>query len=346
MINKEFGSDFHWVEIGDFRNTKPSDAFVNSVDQLFFSGRAALYHLLKMGISKKGWKKLYVPTYYCHEVYHFLQELSIEIVSYSYNPVDDQLDCNFEDHQSNVVLIVNYFGIKTPQISAFKQSTIIEDLTHDLSKISTSQADYVFGSLRKILPVPVGGFLKSNQERLENINISYAADLVATQKFTGMFLKSKYLKGELETKEIFRELLIDGEQHFENLDTYSAIPLQTVEYMKTLNIQAIIHQKISNIEQFKNNVKENDYFELFTSDNHLDYAVILNFKNPNARFDLKNHLVNHKIYPMVLWPNQQTIQDQVVEQNLLFIHMDFRYNQQDVAYMAKIINDFTSNKNV
>jgi hypothetical protein len=76
MINKEFGSDFHWLEIGDFRKANPEEDFVNSLGQLFFSGRAALYHLLKMGIIQKGWKKIYVPTYYCHEVYKYIQDLS------------------------------------------------------------------------------------------------------------------------------------------------------------------------------------------------------------------------------------------------------------------------------
>lgn len=341
MINKEFGSDFHWVEVGDFRNTNPKDDFVNSVDQLFFSGRAALYHLLKYGITEKGWKKIYVPTYYCHEVYHFIENLDIQIVFYDYNPIDNQTDFILDDENSNVVLVVNYFGICSPNIAQYKQAIVIEDLTHDLSKIKDSEADYCFGSLRKILPVFVGGFLKSKHEKLEQLTLTPQADFAATQKWTGMFLKSKYLKGEFESKDTFRQLLIEGEQDFENFETYSTMPLQVVDYLKTLNVNSIINQKITNVLTFKKCLQPNAYFEIFSSKENTDYALILKFNDHNIRNEMRTHLIHYKIYPMVLWPNQLNEKDKAIEETLLFIHADFRHSASDIQYISSIINDFS-----
>ncbi|HAR73186.1 MAG TPA: hypothetical protein DCR77_07235, partial [Flavobacteriaceae bacterium] len=79
MINKEFGSDFHFLAEKKLINYNSLNDLENFVDEFYFSGRVALYEILKFGIEQKGWKKLYVPSYYCQEVYHFIRNLNISI---------------------------------------------------------------------------------------------------------------------------------------------------------------------------------------------------------------------------------------------------------------------------
>src|SRR5690606_33175876 len=128
-----------------------------------FSGRAALKSIISNGIDKYSWKKIYIPSYYCHEVYDFIRELNIRLEFYECNPEANILPLSIQDEVESALLVVNYFGISIPNFEHLKNITIIEDVTHDLSKINHSKANYVFGSLRKILPVPVGGFVKSNE---------------------------------------------------------------------------------------------------------------------------------------------------------------------------------------
>lgn len=340
MTNKEFGSDFHWLPSGEFRDLSFDNDFSNQVDQLYFSGRVALFDILQNGIKMHQWKVLYVPTYYCLEVYDFLNSLPIEIKYYEYNPINQQTSSDIPDELENVVLVVNYFGIVTPDFLDWKQTMVIEDLTHDLSKINSSKADFVFGSLRKILPLPVGGFAKS-KSKLTSIQKSDFADFVCMQKFSAMFLKYEFLQGNFQDKDAFRKLYIEAEEAFEDLKTVSKLPLQILEYLKTIKIKEIVQRKKENLSLLKSNLKASNLYKLFTHELNSDLACVLHFQSNETRNQFRTHLIEHKIYPMVLWPSQIQDKDKNVEDHLLFVHIDFRYSSEDIQYIATIINEFT-----
>src|SRR5690606_33107717 len=157
--NKEYGSDFHYVNDRRFRIDAEEDNIFSTLP-LYYSGRSALYAIVENGINQFGWQKIYVPTYYCHEVYDFIRPLKIVIEYYEHNPFASRTEFPFQDEPDHVVLVVNYFGVSMLDVTKYRSLVVIADLTHDLSAIEASQADYIFGSLRKVLPMPVGGFVK------------------------------------------------------------------------------------------------------------------------------------------------------------------------------------------
>lgn len=342
MNNKEFGSDFYTV----FNNYLPNNKVVFPEDSLFaFSGRTALYSVLQHGISYYNWKRFYVPSYYCHEVYDFIKGLDIEIIQYQCLPCTAEFDIDsVDDASDSAILVVDYFGINKIEINNLKNVIVIEDLTHNLKSCFLSTADYTFGSLRKVLPIGVGGFLFSNKGNdLPILGSTLFAEEVAYKKMSGMYLKKLYLEGisKIE-KSVFRELLVSAEECFDKVETISSLPKVVKCELENLDVDKIISIKKNNIKYAKSLLIKNNKYSLFTSDNGNDFALILLFGEPKERDSLKSFLVQKSIYPMILWPNQVK-ENLDFQDRILFIHMDFRYSDADVKYIVNQINSFCSN---
>lgn len=342
MNNKEFGSDFYTV----FNNYLPNNKDVFPEDCVFtFSGRTALYSILKQGISCYNWKRFYVPSYYCYEVYDFIKGLDIEIIQYKCSPctVDFSIE-SIEDKVDSVILIVDYFGINKIKTDNLKDAFVIEDLTHNLKSCVLSTADYTFGSLRKVLPIGVGGFLFSNQGlELPFLDSSLFAETVAYKKISGMYLKKLYLEGNLNLpKSVFRELLVSSEESFEHLETISSLPKVVKGELENLDIAKIISIKQNNIKYAKKILVKSSKYSLLTSEYNSDFALIFLFEKSFERDKLKTFLIENNIYPIVLWPNQKN-EDIDYQNRILFIHMDFRHSIMDIKYIINKINSFFRN---
>lgn len=343
MNSKEYGSDFHYLNCGKFRTHWDKPNFFPVFPYLYCSGRAALYNIIKNGIQRFAWKKLYVPSYYCHEVYDFIQPLSIEIDYYQYHPFLTDSDFFFQDRTDHVVLLVNYFGIDLLDVSRYENLTTIEDVTHNLLASQTSSANYVFGSLRKVLPVPVGGFAKANDSsELSLPPSSLEAEDQALQKLTAMYLKRQYLAEGLDVKPLFRSLYSDGEQAFSENWANCALPEIIKPYLYSLDVEKIVEAKRTNAKTIRGLLGDNHLFEVISNPWFDEFGCILRFQSTEMRDRLKTYLLKNHIYPFVLWPNQISERDRMVADSLLFLHIDFRYNKEDMAYFAETINHFSS----
>jgi hypothetical protein len=345
MINKEYGSDFHYYLEGDVVLRNPMDSlFYGSEFSLFFSGRTALFNIINEGIKFKKWAKIFLPSYYCHEVTHFIKRLPIEIIYYEFNPfLDSELNAlKIEDIEKNVIVNVDFFGLKKADCSIFKNVVIIEDITHNILGFQKSQADYCFGSLRKELPVPAGGFCFSPKNfPLPTGTSNLKSENVAEQKLSAMFLKEKYLNGKLANKESFRKLFSDAENDFENDFTNTSISDCAKAILFQIDIKKILLHKYANIKtalielENINNLKIN-----FESNKKEAFGLSLECKTQIDRDKLKDHLIFNNIYPAVLWPNQLKERDEVIKNRTLFLHLDYRYDSKDIKVITNTIKDF------
>lgn len=340
MNNKEFGSDFHHYNgllTGDNLSIidEPQSSF-------FFSGRVALYNLLSYGALKYGWKKVGFPSYYCHEVVDFCKKLPIKIVYYNHNPFEEHA-IDWEDDTESVFINVNYFGISKLKTSFIKQSVLIEDVTHNLMAYKNSDAHYCFGSLRKQLPLPAGGFVYDSTATFKNqVVLQPFAEEIARKKYTAMQLKSNYLKGEGIDKPTFRKLFIDAEKAFESENTNSALPPFVSAMLKKIPAEQLIKKTISNIQYFKSKWEENSRVKLLESKNDSEMGLVLLCKSQAFRDRLKSAFIQNNIYPAILWPHQKNEIDIAFENRMLFVHADFRYTHGDMDYILKTIkNDCT-----
>ncbi|MBW8362826.1 MAG: hypothetical protein K0M56_11660 [Kaistella sp.] len=341
IMIREFGSDFHYVNEAAFRTVTSEYRFWEGAD-LFFSGRAALRAILLNGIREFHWKKLYVPSYYCHEVYHFIKDLPIVLEFYRVSPFLNNLPDGIDDRKENAILLVSYFGSAAANAAHLKNIIKIEDITHDLETLHTSTADYVFGSLRKELPVPVGGFVKSSVN-IPALQWTLAAETAAAVKLSGMVLKRQYLTGDFDNKAVFRDLLIKGENSFENLDTHGALPVLVKDYLLSLHVENILKAKRINYRSIRAHLLPVAEFSVVDIENHKGFGLVMVFQEEDVRNSFRHYLIQHSIYPAVLWPGQLNPEDKMVENTILVIHTDFRYSEGDMQYISELINNFDAN---
>ncbi len=137
---------------------------------LFGSGTGALVALVGWGAQRDGWRRVWLPSYYCPEVPAGLRSLEadgIEILTYpdhdlSAPPAVERIAAASGD----VVVVANQLGVRPcpdpaalAAVVAAKGAILVEDHSHDPGSqwARRSRADYAFASLRKTLPLPDGG---------------------------------------------------------------------------------------------------------------------------------------------------------------------------------------------
>jgi hypothetical protein len=143
----------------------------------FSTGRDALISLLASGRSEYGWKRLWLPGYYCPDVVRSLIPLGLELRAYASLPGGPPDIRELPTRVGDVVLLVNLFGLlggsglpaaslRSPTDSRQRnldRIVVVEDHTHDPLSLwaRRSTSDWCFASLRKTLPLPDGGVIWS-----------------------------------------------------------------------------------------------------------------------------------------------------------------------------------------
>src|SRR4051794_34841581 len=202
----EYGSDLHWVASPEGTSPGGPRPFPWPVDSpLFGSGRDALRVLVDWGMRERGWRRIWLPSYYCQEVPAALRSLDspeLRVCAYA-----DSLDrpqpalegLPIEPH--DIVVVANQLGLRRqPNLPVSAENVeFIEDHSHDLAATWAmhSRAHYAFASLRKTLPLPDGGVAWSPRglplPPEPELTDGHASAALA--RLSGMILKGQYLAG-------------------------------------------------------------------------------------------------------------------------------------------------------
>lgn len=339
MRKKEFGSDFHSCSQEFILDKNQRNFFEAENFSFFLSGRSALYALLQHGIKKNGWKKVYIPSYYCQDVIKSLSDLNIQVIVFQSNPNNLILDYDFfEDEETSIFVNVNYFGVRNFNTQFFKKIVVIDDLTHNINAIKISNANYVFGSLRKQLPISLGGFLYSPHKlQLPKGKESIIADQVAENKTLGMFLKNEYLQNRFPNKDLYRSYYSKAEEQLTKLYKDYKLPVLVKNILERLNVEEILKKKESNILLALKYLK--DYLNYVYSMDKNSLGLLLFFESNIQRDFVRNKLIKFNIYPAILWPNQKEDSDISYQNRFLFLHTDYRYSKEDIIYITTVLKN-------
>ena len=338
---KEIGSFFH--EFDDLRSSR-SDTFFECEDYtLTYSGRVALYKILEWGIQKQMWQEVQFPSYYCHEVVDFCRKLPLRVSYYEYNPFDPE-SVKWTDDKRIAIIKVDYFGLGGCDTSVIKEASVIEDLSNNLISLNASKADFVFASLRKQLPLPVGGLMrvKGDQISLSSDCIDLA-QLNAERKHTSMSLKLLYLKGLYKHKRCFRALYNDSEEFLKNSGSIGPMPSFVKDNFEGLPVSELLTSTKENISYALKNITNSERIKVLRSEHHSNMGILLVCATHCLRERLKDYLLDKNIYPAILWPNQKYPSDKYYEKRILFLHADFRYTKADIDLLVFHLNTFISN---
>ena len=78
---KEFGSDFHYIKL---QGSKSLFDFIPNAS-FYADGR----HAIRALINHCGFKRIWIPEYFCYEVINDIKETGIELCQYNDNPLCD-----------------------------------------------------------------------------------------------------------------------------------------------------------------------------------------------------------------------------------------------------------------
>lgn len=340
----EFGSDFHYIS--NFQGTGNTLGDFYPHANYYADGRQALIHLYH----SQGWQRLWMPEYFCYDVIASLKEAGLNLMFYTDYPGNCDNEQTLEAIQrkghflpTDAILRVNYFGTREGRSSEhLPVAAVVEDHTHDLigDWPIHSTADWCIASLRKSLPIPEGGILWSPMglKLPEPPATSEENERIAAIRWEAMRLKAGYLAGKPIEKATFRAGYVDTEEYFDTA-TVCALDKASQEYLRTLDIRAWYNKKRENWELLKDIRKDGIQIIRPESKSCYPFSLVFLFDDPGERDRVRKELIEHQIYPAVLWniPAPPSGEVYCFSRCMLSIHCDARYSREEILEMKSII---------
>lgn len=332
---REFGSDFNYCSgyiDKENHNIKIKASF-------YATGRQALQHL----IINNNWKRIWMPAYFCYDIIELVKQTGITVMLYPDSPTefDELIIPKIEFKPKDVLLRMNYFGLRQWRNNINIPADVIEDHSHDLigEWALTSNADWCIASLRKSLPIPDGGILWSPKNYLlltppESVEEN---EINSNKRLSAMLLKTLYLSGVNVSKEYFRNLYLETEKKLDKL-TLCTTSMISKSIVEQFDIDKWYKQKKRNWKTLSDinykNVTVLKPERLIVCN---PFSIILKFNTSDIREKAKSLLIENNIYPAVLWdiPGDEKNSIHNTSETLLSIHCDGRYDDNDMEELKQ-----------
>jgi hypothetical protein len=337
------GSLFHNIDEKEYQFNKVAIDFDYL---LFYTGRQAFKYILDTICSEHDIDKIWMPNYYCQHVTRWIKKIYNNLHFYDIDPFEftHPIDLSSFASSKDIVLINNYWGLSDSFAKNSNGPIIVEDHSHGwlTNNCMHSQADYCFVSLRKTLPIPLGGIcwqpnskIKNNANRfLEDPSFYTSFDML----FEAMNAKKRYNNGISGIdKNAFLKVMEDTEDYLDkNQDIIKLRTQDDALLSNYLNIN-FLEKKETNLNLLYNHLSQADCMKVVKRKNYTAFGLTLLFKNKKNWKSLQSHLINYQIYPSYLWPDNTLNQDWCY---VLNVHVDFRYNKNDMMYIIDCINNW------
>ena len=332
----EFGSDFHYIDPSRFSGDGLlSGLFPEAV--LLGDGRQCLVALIR----QFGWKRMWAPAYFCHEVMASVVSMTgIELAYYADHPLREcptgQL-AGLPYREGDFLLRMNYFGGRGFRSPADIPVPVVEDHSHDLTGpwAVNSRADWCIASLRKSLPIPDGGMIWSPKGLiLKDVPpLSEAHKRAMDDRWKAMRIKSEYLAGGDVEKQAFRDLYIRTEAFFDHAEP-SAICPETASYLASFDLRSWFARKRENWMGLMGRLDGRGIrFLRPEASDCLSFSLLPVARDEGQRREWKQKMIDAAIYPAILWEIPSDLQDDR-EDRILSLHCDGRYSPGEVELLA------------
>lgn len=337
---KEFGSDFHFIDTYDSGRAHLTDVFRGAT--LLADGRQCIVALIR----QYGWKRLWMPDYFCYEVIDTIKEQTgIEVIYYADSPFDECKVENLPYKDGDVLLRMNFYGMRGQRSNKKVPCPVIEDHSHDPFGhwALYSDADWCISSIRKILPLPEGGMIWSPKGyKLEaDIKNSEENEKIASIRWVGMEMKSRYLKGEDVSKDEFRRHYTETEEWFDHAEPALLDERSKTVVSRQLDINLWQGAKRNNWALLQSLLNKDVCKVLKPEDETCTmFSLILLFDTKKTRDKVRKHLIEACVYPAILWavPESASENARNFSERMLSIHCDGRYTEDDIRQLACIMN--------
>ena len=340
-----YGSFFHKTDLKKLPAI--SNSFLNGY-QLFYAGRYALKYVFDALLENYDSAHIWLPQYYCPFVKEWLETAYSNLKYYDIDPFDPHAQINYSTFSTkDIVLVNNYWGLKKNTIPTGARPLIVEDHSHGwLSPgCMESEADLCIASLRKTLPVPLGGIawkpLKSSLQlslpQLKSLPNAHEMEVAWKLVDTAMALKANCTTEKDKTQ--FLEDYGKGEQLLRTTQEIFPLNPDHEEVVTQALCKDYNAYKLKNWHTLQTLLKGNDVYKILPKAEGIPFGLLLAFKKEDDLKRLKQHLISKTIYPAELWP-QNNIHHEY--KFLLNIHIDYRYHAADMEFIASSINDWNT----
>lgn len=340
MSLKEFGSDFHYIESYYSEHTHLTDVFRDTT--LLADGRQCIVVLIR----QYGWRRIWMPDYFCYEVIESIKERTgIEVLFYADNPLNEGQVESLPFQQGDVLLRMNYFGLRDVRSNADISIPVIEDHSHDPFGhwALYSDADWCIASIRKSLPLPEGGMMWSpkGHELAVAPQSSEDNEKIAAIRWKAMEMKAAYLTGRNISKEEFRKLFIETEEWFGQAEPTQIDERSKRFISKQFDLHFWLEVKHRNWSLLKEFVSF-DKCEYINPEHEACsmFSLVLLLENKTKRDKVRRSLIENCVYPAILWNVPETVSEEskIFSERMLSIHCDGRYNEEEIKHLAGILN--------
>ena len=337
---REFGSDFHFIDSYNSGRAHLTNVFSGAT--LLADGRQCIVVLIR----QYGWKRIWMPDYFCYEVIDTIKEQTgIKVMFYEDTPLREGQAEDLPFKEGDVLLRMNFFGLRDKRSNKNIPCPVIEDHTHDPFGhwALYSDADWCISSIRKILPLPEGGMMWSPKEYKVEVEIkpSNENEKIASIRWEGMEMKSKYLKGESVRKDDFRKRYTETEEWFDFAEPTPIDERSKMVVSKQLDINLWQGAKRNNWAFLQSLVNKDVCTVLKPEDETCTmFSLVLLFDNEETRDKVRKHLIEARVYPAILWavPESASENARNFSDRMLSIHCDGRYSTEDIQHLASILN--------
>lgn len=336
----EFGSDFHYIDTNNSQRSHLTDVFRGAT--LLAGGRQCIVVLIR----QYGWKRIWIPDYFCYDVIETIKEQTgIEVVFYADSPLYEGRIDNLPFKEGDVLLSMNFFGMRDHRSNENIYIPVIEDHSHDPFGhwALYSDADWCISSIRKLLPLPEGGMMWSPKGHQLKVPLNHSKEnkQIATIRWKGMEMKARYLKGEIINKDNFRKCYTETEEWFDRAEP-TLIDTRSWEVVSTqfdINLWQgakrknwTLLKKLVNKKLCKVIVAEDDSCTMF--------SLVLLMESKVQRDAVRKRLIEACVYPAILWnvPDSASATTKDFSNRMLSIHCDGRYSEDDIRQLAVILN--------
>lgn len=318
----------------------------------YASGRTALYQILRSLAPQH--RKLWLPDWLCHTMVDAVEKAGFEYRFYEldadFKATIDALDkSGFKDGEA--VLMINYFGLQNlTGISksikdAYPNAVVIEDDVQAywaFAEKESPYADYRFTSLRKALPVPDGGLVKTKRPMPK---------AVGDNTFAPLKIKAgtmKFHRGERGINdEDYLKLFKEGDKLIpENYD--SVMSLDSQRLYAGIDLEKAKQQRQANAAQLIAGLDEIGIKPMIhVSADSVPLFVPINLEN---RDEVRRCMFQHEVFCPVHWPldgmSVKRGSDMAARELSLIVDQRYGVNEMDLILKYIKLQDNGKNSNI
>jgi len=287
------------------------------------TGRNCLEYILRV----RGYKKLYLPYYSCEVLLEPMMKLGIEHVFYH---IDERLEIDGNIHlgDGEALLYINYFGLKQDYVDTLATKfgkRLVVDNTQAFYAQPIQGID-TFYSCRKFFGVADGAYLYCDQQLDMELEQDHSWDRMTH------LLKRIDVSPEAAYNDFSRQ-----DDHLKDNPIRSMSQL-TRRIMASIDYDIVKTKRRENYLLLESALSETNGISLSLSNGAVPMVYPYLTYNP----ELRQHLIDNKIYVATYWPNVENMGGQnsvgvVLSKNLIPLPIDQRYGSEEENRIVKFI---------